>query len=140
MGSLHHELIVEVNTDRAWSALREVGLAHRLFAGVLVAGEFDGTVRTVTFANGLGTRERIVDVSDQQRRIAYSVVEGTPMTHHNASMQVTGDQEGRCRFVWIADFLPDAFGDTMLPLMRQGAEALKANLESGAFGTAPGRV
>jgi hypothetical protein len=138
MGSLRHEIIVEVNVDRAWEALREVGLAHRLFAGVLVAGEYDGEVRTVTFANGLVTRERIVDVSDERRRIAYSAFEGTPMSHHNASMQIDSDQEGRCRFVWIADFLPDAFGETMLPLMRQGAEALKANLESGAFWDAAG--
>ena len=55
------------------------------------------------------------------------------MTHHNASMQVFDRGEGRSRFVWIADFLPDDFGPTMLPLMEQGSAALKENLESGAF-------
>ena len=133
MSSIQHEVTIDVSGQRAWAALREVGLAHRLFAGVLVAGEIDGDVRTVTFANGLVTRERIVDVNDERRRVAYAVFEGTPMTHHNASMQIVGDGDGRCRLIWIADFLPDAFSQTMLPLMRQGADAMKANLESGAF-------
>ena len=133
MGSLKHEILIAVNEQHAWAALRQVDQAHRAFAGVLVAGEFDGEVRTVTFANGLVTRERIIDVSDENRRVAYSVYDGTPMTHHHAAMQLIPDGDGCCRFVWIADFLPDEFGETMRPLMEQGAEALKSNLEQGAF-------
>ena len=136
MGSIHHELTLDIGVDRAWAALRQVALAHRLFAGVLIDGRLDGDVRTVTFADGLVVRERIVDVDEERRRVAYSAFEGTPMTHHNASMQVISEGKDRCRFVWIADFLPHAFGDTMLPLVRQGAQALKTNLESGAFAAA----
>jgi hypothetical protein len=140
MASLQHELIIEVSPQQAWAALCEVGLAHRLFAGVLVAGEFDGEVRTVTFANGMVTRERIIDVEDERRRVAYSVIAGTPMTHHNASMQIVGESDGKCRLIWIADFLPNEFAEQMRPLMQQGARAMKANLErgslkSGSFGS-----
>jgi len=133
MASIRYEIDLAVDAARAWSALRQVGLAHRLFAGVLVEGRLDGDVRTVTFDDGLVTRERIIDVSEERRRVVYSVIEGTPMTHPNASMQIFDCGEGLSRFVWIADFLPDDFGPTMLPLMKRGAEALKENLETGAF-------
>lgn len=133
MASICHETRLDLSAEQAWSALREVGLAPRLFAGVLADGRLDGDVRTVTFAGGMKVRERIIDVSDERRRVAYSAIEGTPMTHHNASMQIVPDGEGRCRFIWTADFLPHDFGEQMLPLVQQGAEALKRNLESGAF-------
>lgn len=136
MASILHEAVIGVSAAQAWSALRQVHLAHQLFADVLIDGRLDGDIRTVTFSNGLVIRERIVDVSDERRRIAYSVISGTPMTHHNASMQLIPENDGRCRFVWIADFLPNEFGEQMLPLIREGTDALKRNLESGAVGLA----
>ena len=136
MASILHEAVMGVSADQAWSALRQVHLAHRLFADVLIDGQLKGDTRTVTFANGMVVRERIIDVSDERRRVAYSVTSGTPMTHHNASMQLIPEDDGRCRFVWIADFLPNEFGEQMLPLIREGTDALKRNLESGAVGLA----
>ena len=133
MASIHHETTLELSAEEAWSALRQVALAHRLFAGVLTEGWMDGDLRTVTFANGMTVRERIIDVNDQRRRVAYSVIEGTEMTHHNASMQVVPEGDGQSRFIWIADFLPDEAGEQMLPLIEAGTEALKRNLESGKF-------
>ena len=133
MASMQYELMLDVSADKAWSALRQAGMAHKLFAGVLIDGRLDGDVRTVSFAGGMVTRERIIDVSDDRRPVAYSVIEGTPMTHHNASMQIVAVDKSRCRFIWIADFLPHAFADTMAPLVKEGAQALKANLESGGF-------
>ena len=136
MASIHHETMVKLSAEQVWSGLRKVNLPHLLFAGVLIDGQVDGDVRTVTFVNGMTVRERIIDISEERRRLAYSVIEGTPMTHHNASMQIVPDGPDRCRFVWIADFLPNEFGEQMLPLMEQGTEALKRNLESGAFAKA----
>ena len=136
MASIQHETTLDLDADKAWAALRDVSLAHRLFAGVLTDGRLDGDIRTVTFANGMTIRERIIDISDERKRVAYSVIDGTPMTHHNASMQLIPEGQGRCRFIWIADFLPDAFGEQMLPLMEQGTDALKRNLENSAMGSA----
>ena len=140
MASIRLETIVNLGSSQAWSALREVKYAHLLFAGVLIDGRVEGNVRTVTFANGMTVRERIIDISEEHRRVAYSVVEGTPMTHHNASMQIVPEVEGQCRFIWIADFLPDEIGGQILPLMEQGADALKRNLESGAYAKATART
>ena len=133
MGSIHKELAIGASADEAWAALRRVGEAHKLFAPVLIDGHLAGDSRTVTFANGLKVRERIVDVDDERRRVVYSVVEGTPMTHHNAAMQIVEERAGRCRFIWTSDFLPDEFSQTMAPLVEQGAQALKANIERRIF-------
>ena len=130
MASIHKQMAVEVGSDEAWAALRLVGEPHKLFAPVLVDGQLDGDTRTVRFANGMVLQERILDVDDKSRRVAYSAVNGPGMTYHHASMQVLDDGPGRCRFVWITDFLPPDVAGNLAPLIEQGARALKTNLEA----------
>ena len=130
MAAIHHEVAVEVGVKEAWAALRQVGHAHRLFAPVLTDGSIEGDTRTVTFANGMVARERILDVDDARKRVAYAVVEGPGLAFHHASMQVLDDGPGRCRFYWITDFLPKGAASALTPLIEQGARALKANLEA----------
>ena len=131
MASIHEQLAVEVGAGVAWAALRLVGEPHKLFAPVLVDGHLDGDTRTVTFANGMVVQERILDVDDKRRRVAYSAVNGPGMTYHHASMQVLDAGPGRCLFVWITDFLPPEIVGNLAPLIEQGAKALKAKLEAG---------
>lgn len=131
MASIHHELLVEVACDAAWAALRTVGEPHTLFAPVLLDAQLDGDTRTVRFANGMVVQERILDVDDKRRRVAYSAVNGPGMTYHHASMQVLDEGPGRCLFVWITDFLPPEIAGNLSPLIEQGAKALKAKLEAG---------
>ena len=130
MASIHHEITVETSLDRAWAALRAVGDAHKLFAPVLAEGLLNGDVRMVRFGNGMVVRERILDVNDEARRVAYTVIDGPAMSYHHASMQVVADGAERCRFIWITDFLPPEMRDTLQPLVEAGARALKANLEA----------
>ena len=52
------------------------------------------------------------------------------MLYHHASMQVVDAGPGRCRFVWITDFLPREIEGNLTPLIEQGANALKNNLEN----------
>ena len=83
---------------------------------MLTDGELNGETRRVRFANGVVVNERIVDVDDGMRRVAYSVLDA-PGWYHHASMQVLDEGPNRCRFVWITDFLPaDAVG-TLTPLI-----------------------
>ena len=130
MASIHHQVAVEVGADEAWAALRLVGEAHKLFAPVLVEGRLEGEIRTACFANGMVVRERIIDVDDERRRVAYSAVDGPGMSYHHASMQVVDAGPGRCQFIWITDFLPTDIRGNLLPLIEQGARALKNNLEN----------
>jgi hypothetical protein len=87
--------------------------------------------RPQPFAGGAVVRERIVDVDDRGRRLAYSVVEWRT-THHNASIQVFPESGGRSRIVWIADLLPDDLAGLVGGLMEQGCAAMKATLEGSA--------
>jgi Polyketide cyclase / dehydrase and lipid transport len=130
MASIHQQTSVEVGADRAWAAVRQVGDAHTLFAPVLVEGKLDRDVRTVRFANGMIVRERILDVDDERRRVAYTVLDGPGMTYHHASMQIVDAGPNRSLFIWITDFLPHEIGGDLAPLIDQGAKALKSNLEA----------
>ena len=132
MPSIHQELTIDVDADTAWAALRRVADAHTWFSPVLAASTLDGDVRTARFGNGMVVHERVLDVDDERRRVAYSVADGPGMTFHHASMQILADGHGRCRFVWITDFLPKEVGVQLTPLIEQGAKALKNNLERGA--------
>lgn len=73
--------------------------------------------------------ERILDVNDERRRVAYTVMDSPGMTYHHASMEILDAGPGRCLFVWITDFLPQEMGSHLAPLIEQGTKALKANLE-----------
>jgi carbon monoxide dehydrogenase subunit G len=114
-----------------WDALRDVGALHRRLAPGFVTGvRLEEGARVVTFGNGLVARELIVDVDDEARRLAWSVVGGR-MTHHNASAQVFPDGEGGSRFVWIADLLPHDVAPGVAAMMDQGLGIIKQTLERG---------
>jgi hypothetical protein len=132
MASIYRETFVGVAAEQAWAALRIVGAAHELFAPVLTNGELNGETRRVTFANDMVVNERIVDVDDGMRRVAYSVLDAPGLRYHHASMQVMEDGPNGCRFVWITDFLPADAHATLAPLIEAGSMALKTNLEAAA--------
>jgi hypothetical protein len=96
--------------------------------GFLVDARLEGDARVVTFANGLVARELIVDVDDKARRLVWAAVGGR-LTHHNASMQVFAEGEGRSRVVWIADLLPDELAGYVGGLIEQGLGVMKQTLE-----------
>jgi hypothetical protein len=131
MASIYKEVLLEIPVERAWAALRDVGHADRLFAGVLVDAQLEGDVRTVTFQNGMVARERIIDIDEKRLRVAYAV-QGAPFTHHSASMQVFAEADGRSRFVWTSDFLPAELAASVAPLVEEGCRALQRNLDRQA--------
>lgn len=129
MASIRKETVVRARPEDAWAAIRDVGAIHiRLARGFVTDTRLEGDTRLVTFANGFVARERIVDVDDRAKRLAYSVVEGRP-THHHASIQVFPDTNGSSRIVWIADLLPNDLAETIGGMMEQGTAAMKQTLE-----------
>jgi hypothetical protein len=132
VASIRREILVAVPPARVWDALRDWGALHeRLVPGFAVATEVDGRDRLVTFFNGTVYRERIVDVDDVSRRLAWSIVDG-PYQHHNASAQVLEAPDGRTRFVWIADLLPDEAAERTSRSMERALKTIKQSLEIGA--------
>lgn len=122
MASLYREIPLETDAAHAWATLRDSHNIARIFAGVLTDAHLEGDLRTVTFANGNVVQERIVAVDDAHMRVAYTVC-GPNFDHHAASMQIVADSGGRCRMVWISDFLPDERRAMVEPLMDAGCVA-----------------
>jgi hypothetical protein len=129
MASIHQEIAIESPAERVWDAVRDVGAIHeRLAPGFVADTKLEDGARVVTFASGMVARELIVDLDDERRRLAWSVV-GSRMTHHNASLQIFAEGERRTRAVWIADLLPHELAPAIGAMIAQGLEAMKKTLE-----------
>ncbi|OYU95895.1 MAG: MxaD family protein [Burkholderiales bacterium PBB5] len=134
MACVRKEITIQAPADAVWAAVRDVGQVHRrLVPGVLVDARLEGDERVVSFANGLVVRERIVDIDDMQRRLAYAAVGGRT-SHHNASIQILDEGDSQCRLVWITDLLPQAMAAPIAALVEQGSRVMKQTLEAGTAG------
>jgi hypothetical protein len=128
MGSIRKEFTVDADAAKVWAALRDFGALHeKLVKGFVTDSKLEGDVRTVTFANGMTARERLVDCDDAQRRLVYSVIDGKP-THYNAVAQVFEDAPGKSRFVWVIDILPNELVGPISGMMEMGVAAMKKTL------------
>lgn len=130
MACIRTEISIDASPDAVWGALREWGALHeRLVPGFVVDTQLDGEDRIVTFFNGAVVREVLVDLDEDARRLAWSIVDG-PYTHHNASSQVFPEGERAARFVWVADLLPDELAAQTREMMQQGTKVVKQTLEA----------
>lgn len=135
MASIHKEVSIDAPPEHVWDAIRDWGHVHTRLAQQFVTDTRpEGDSRLVTFADGTVVRERIVDIDDRQRRIAYSVVEWHA-THHHASIQVFADGDRRSRLVWITDVQPNDLAGFVDGMMEKGGEAMKRTLEASARAT-----
>jgi uncharacterized protein YndB with AHSA1/START domain len=132
MASIRKERTIEVKPEEVWEALRDWGALHeRLVPGFVVDTRLDGEDRIVTFFNDAVVRERLIDLSDEDRRLAWSIVDG-PYTHHNGAAQVLANDDGTTRFVWVADLLPAELAQPTDELMDRGMDTIKRTLEENA--------
>jgi hypothetical protein len=132
MATIIREVVIDADARSVWDALRDFGALHeRLARGFVTYSRLDGVdTREITFFNGAVARERLIGVDDGARRLAYSVIESRfNATHHHASAQVLDVGDGRSRFVWTMDVLPDALAAPIAALMNTGIEAIKATFE-----------
>jgi len=139
MATIYKQFIVEADVAAVWDALRDFGAVHtRLAPGFLTGCKLDGQgARIVSFANGLVARELLVGIDEANRRLAYTVT-GGKASHHHASAQVFAHGEGRSRFVWITDVLPDEFAAYIGSMMDHGGDAMKKALERKSPATTGG--
>lgn len=132
MASIRKQILVEASPEAVWDAVRDWGGLHkRLVPGFVLDTRLDGDDRIVTFSSGVVLREILVDLDDEARRLVWSVVDG-PYTHHNASAQVFAEDDGRARFVWTADLLPNELAGPTGEAMEQGTNVVKQTLEEQA--------
>lgn len=131
MAMIRKERTIDAPPERVWDALRDWGAIHeRLVPGFVVDAKLDGEDRIVTFFNGAVVREILVDLDEEERRLAWSVVDG-PYTHHNGVAQVFAEGDG-CRFVWTADLLPSETAAPTDEMMERGIEVVRKTQEAAA--------
>lgn len=131
MASIRTEFVIEADAAGVWKTIGdwENGPAD-MAPGLVVSSRAEGPVRVVTFTDGQIARERLVTRDDDARRIVYSVIGDTVRPDHdNAVMHVIADGEGRCRFVWSRDVLPDELAQPLLVAMREAGVVIKRTFE-----------
>jgi uncharacterized protein YndB with AHSA1/START domain len=129
MASIRKEIVIEASPDQVWAALRDWGAPHeRLVPGFVVDTRLDGEDRIVTFFTGMTVRELLVDLDEDERRLVWSVREG-PYSHHNGAAQVFEDGDGRTRFVWTADLLPNEVAERTAQMMDHGIAVIRETME-----------
>lgn len=134
MAHIRKQISIDASPQAVWDAVRDWGALHeRLVPGFVVNTELDGQDRIVTFAGGAVLREVLVDLDDESRRLAWTIVDG-PYTHHNAAAQVFPEGEEGSLFVWVADILPNELAARTGELMQEGTNVVKQTLESQATG------
>jgi Polyketide cyclase / dehydrase and lipid transport len=132
MASIRTEIEIDARPEDLWAAVRDWGALHRrLVPGFVLDTRLEGEDRIVTFFNGTVLREVLIDLDEEARRLVWSVVDG-PYTHHNGSAQVFAEGEDACRFVWVADLLPDTLAAPTREMMEQGTSVVKKTLENQA--------
>lgn len=135
MATITREISIGTNADAAWDAVRDVGAVHRrLVPGLVTNVTLEPEARIVMFANGVVVREWIVSIDDEHRRVCYAIEAGQSLTggivrNHSASMQIIPDGPDRCRFIWIADFLPDGLAEPMTSVIDMALPIIRETLE-----------
>ncbi|WP_424629091.1 SRPBCC family protein [Bradyrhizobium sp. SYSU BS000235] len=129
MASIHKEIFVEAPSHEVWDAVRDFDAVHtRLAPGFVTDAKKDGDARVVTFANGTVAREIFVDCDDTRRRLVYAIV-NERITQHSASIQIFDEGNGRCKFVWTVDLLPNSIAPYIDSQMDLAVTAMKAKLD-----------
>jgi hypothetical protein len=132
MASIHKDIIIDAHPDDVWDALRDFGAVHtKLAPGFVLDARLDGDARIVTFANGSVARETLVDCDDTRRRLVYATA-SERLKQHSASAQMFAEGDGRTRFVWITDVLPNEIAPYIDAQMDQGALAIQKALAHSA--------
>ena len=129
MATIYKEFLVSATPQFVWEAIKDVGSVHtRLAQGFVTNTVLVGDIRTVTFANGFVVKERVITVSDQERRLAYTAIEGRA-SHHNAYLQVFPAPNGQSRVLWVTDLLPDEMCAPIAQMVELGSAAMAKTLE-----------
>lgn len=129
MASVLKQITVAEAPDAVWEAVCDFGSAHRRMApGVLADCHMEGEERVITFVNGLVLHERLLDVDEAERRLAYTA-RGGAATYHHASFRVAPDGEGTL-LSWRVDLLPHEIAPQVAGLMDQVMAAIKAHLDA----------
>jgi len=134
MASIRKQTVIDASPEEVWDAVRDFGALHRrLVPGFATDAHLEGDARIVTFFTGAVLRERLVTLDDDDRRLVWSIV-GGPYEHHNASVHITEEADGRTLFVWHCDLLPEEAAANTDAMMERGTQVARETLEGAKVG------
>jgi hypothetical protein len=129
MARVFFSKVLDVPADDAWAVIRDFG-SLPVWCPFVKRSELRGggpyevgTVRANTIADDSVMKERLLEISERNRRISYDIIAADiPIKNYSATLQiheVTADPT-RCFAEWSADF--DVAGDTVAAteLVRDG--------------------
>lgn len=135
MTMIRRTFTVNASVSEVWDVVRDIEAVHtRLAPGfvtdtVILAPDR----RRVTFANGAIVTEQIVSLDDDERRLAYTILERAA-EHHHASFEVLPNGEG-AMVVWTTDVMRGETAETFRATMVAAVPIITA-----ALSKAPQRV
>jgi carbon monoxide dehydrogenase subunit G len=131
MSTVYKEFIVEAPPQFVWDAVKDVGAAHtRLYQGYVTDTMFADGERTLTFANGVVSKEHVISVLDDKRRLASVSGAGTTRHYHAVWQVFPTGEEHRSKVLWVVDVLLEALFDTVKEMIDLGSSAMKQTLET----------
>ena len=129
MASVHKDFTINAHPDAVWDAVRDFGAVHqRLNPGFVVDCRIEGTVRVLTFHNGVVAREELVNCDDTERRLVYAIIGGERVRHYNGSVQVSSDGESQTPMNWTVDVLPNEIAPYIASQMDIAITAMQKHL------------
>ena len=119
------EASIAADPATVWAAVGDFGGVGEFLPGI-DAVRLEGEDRIIAMG-GMEIRERLVAKDDSARALTYSVIEGVPVTRHEATMTVSPADEG-CLVTWAFEIEPDEMAPVFADVYRQGLEGLRKNL------------
>jgi hypothetical protein len=128
MPTLRRELTLAASADVVWDAFRDFANVHtRVAPGFVVACQWDGDARQVTFANGSQARELLVTCDDATRRLVYAVA-SPRLKHYSAAVDVVPTGDAACRVLWTVDVAPAEVAPYVEAQMGEAVRAMRKAL------------
>ena len=133
MTMIRRTFTVPASADDVWDVFRDIGAVHTRLAPGFVT---DTVVlapdkRQVTFANGAIVTEQIVSLDDDERRLAYTILERAA-EHHHASFEVLPHENG-AQVIWTTDVLRGPVAETFRATMVAAVPVIAAALGSASL-------
>ena len=133
MTMIRRTFTVPASADEVWDVFRDLGAVHTRLAPGFVTDTVvvSDNLRKVTFANGAIVTEQIVSLDDDDRRLAYTILERAA-EHHHASFEVLPADDG-ATVVWTTDVLRGPVAETFRATMVAAVPVIAAALARQAL-------
>jgi carbon monoxide dehydrogenase subunit G len=116
---------VTASADQAWAVVGDFQGIGQWFPGI-DSVRADGDDRVLSLF-GMEVRERLVERDDTARAITYSIVDGVPVEHHQATVSVT-PTDGGATITWAFEAEPDSMVALLADSYKAALAALKEKL------------